>query len=730
MPWNKKLTKHKGEPHMFEKLKESVSVRPNGDSVVPELLRYRSYRRHFGEKPSVAKAAALAHLLENYPATVYEHDIVAGSRAGCFTSDYDRTEATCARDIDSSYGTRNFTTNADHFAPGYDRFLADGISGTMARIEESLRVHENDPDKIEFLETQKQVLSAFSVFVKNHAEAARLKSYNTSDEKCKKELADLSADLYKIAWDAPVTLRQALNLTWLVHLTFLLMGKYAMALGRMDQYLYPYYLHDKKEGTLTDRDAEIMFASTFIKIGESRWYGGDDVVNIAIGGIKPDGDEAINELSYIILHAVRECNIPGPNLSARLHTGMPDRFLDECLQVIGTGLGYPALMNDSVNIPALLRHGYTTEDARNYCFVGCIENFIPGKQPAWSDGRFNVPEYLEAVFFRGKSLIDKHYFGVDTGDVEEIKSMDEFMRAFEAQLEFAAAEYVATFANNNDRLNKKNYTDPFMSLFCDDCIARGKDINDGGAHYPSAHGAGCMGIGTVADSLAAIEKCVFNEKLFTLSDLRRAMEADFEGYEVLRSHLLRAPKYGNDDDFVDKYAVWYVKYLDELFSKYRTPDNGPYYTAIASNVASVYAGMETGATPDGRKAKTPLSDAASPTYGTDKSGTTAVFLSLSKPDYRLVSCGTVLNQKYTSDMLKKPESRAALLAALKVYFSRGGQEVQINCVSRETLRDAMDNPEKYAGLVVRVSGFSAYFTTLDRAVQEDILHRTEHSNAD
>ncbi|MBO5258277.1 MAG: hypothetical protein J6C42_12320 [Clostridia bacterium] len=714
---------------MFSKLKSAVSVRPDGDYVLPDLLRYRCYRMFFGEKPARAKAAALAYLLENYPAKVYEHDLVAGSRMGCFVpaADYDRIEAIRARDIAGSYGSRHFTTNADHFAPGYDRFLADGISGTLDRIHESIAIHADDSEKTAYLGTMRDVLAAFAVFVKNHAIAAREAAGQTSDETCRANLTALAADLDHIAWDAPVTLRQALNLTWLVHLTFLLMGKYAMALGRMDQYLYPYYLHDKQAGTLTDREAEILFASTFIKIGESRWLGGDDVVNIAIGGVKPDGSEGINELSYIILHAVRDCNIPGPNLSARLHEGMPDEFLDECLQVIGTGLGYPALMNDRVNIPALTRHGYTLEDARNYCFVGCIENFIPGKQPAWSDGRFNVPEYLEAVFFRGKSLIDEHYLGVDTGDVAKFKTMDDFMRAFERQLDFAAAEYVTIFANENDRYNRKNYTDPFMSLFCDDCIARGMDINDGGAHYPSAHGAGCMGIGTVADSLAAIEKCVFNEQLFTLTELRDAMAADFKGYETLQAHLINAPKYGNDDDFVDKYAVWYVDYLDKIFSKYRTPDGGPYYTAIASNTASVYAGMGIGATPDGRHAKVPLSDAASPTYGMDQSGTTAVFLSLSKPDYKLVSCGTVLNQKYTEDMLQKPENRAALLAALKVYFARGGQEVQINCVSKETLRDAMEHPEKYAGLVVRVSGFSAYFTKLDRAVQEDILHRTEHS---
>ena len=236
-----------------------------------------------------------------------------------------------------------------------------------------------------------------------------------------------------------------------------------------------------------------------------------------------------------------------------------------------------------------------------------------------------------------------------------------------------------------------------------------------------------MGIATVADSLAAIEKCVYRDRICTLTELRDAMQADFAGYEVLQAQLIACPKYGNDDDFVDKYAIWYVKRLDELFAPFRTRDGGPFYTAIASNTQSVYAGMGIGATPDGRHAKVPLSDAASPTYGMDKNGPTATFLSMCKPDYRLVSCGTVLNQKYTPDMLRDPVKRQALVAAIEVYFDRGGQEVQINCVSKEMLRDAMAHPEKYQNLVVRVSGFSAYFTNLDRAVQEDILHRTEHA---
>lgn len=705
-------------------LKEAQSHRPAGDYCHTELIRFRSYRENFGKSPLTAGALAQKAWFETFPVYVYECDRIAGSRHGNFITEYNQLELNRARSICGSYGQLGFWTNSDHFAPGYDRFLKEGICGTMARIDESLLVHREEPDKVEFLTAQKDVLTGFSTFVRRHSEAALEAAARTDNPDYRSELSALAADLAYAAWNAPVTLRQALNLVWLIHLSFLFQNKYAMALGRMDQYLYPYYRHDIDAGILTPEEAEDLIACAFIKIVE---YGFGDTVNICIGGVTPAGEEGINELSYVILHAVRDCYVPGPNLSARLHEGMPDKFLDECLQVIGTGLGYPALMNDRVNIPALQRHGYSPEDARDYCFVGCIENFIPGKQPAWSDGRFNVPQFLEAVFYRGTSALDPNYLGLDTGALEEMETMEDFLGAFEKQVAYAAAEYVTIFNNENGRYNYRHYAQPFMSLFCDDCIARGMDINCGGARYPSVHGAGCMGIGTIADSLAAVEKVVYNDKACTLTELRDALAANFEGYETLRARLQSAPKYGNNDDFVDKYAVWYVEYLDKIFGQYRTRDGGVFYTAIASNTQSVSAGHITGATPDGRLSGVPLSDAASPTYGVDKNGPTAAFLSLCKPDYRLVSCGTVVNQKYTPDMLTDPVKRAALTAAIQVYFSRGGQEVQINCVSRETLKDAMEHPENYGGLVVRVSGFSAYFTTLAKDVQEDILHRTEHS---
>jgi len=710
----------------LEKMREAVPVRPTGECCTADLLRYRSYRKTYDRTPLMAKALALKAVFEGYPAYVYEYDRVAGSRHGTITASPDPLELTRAREVCGSYGYLGFWTNSDHFAPGYERFLHDGVEGVLARIAASLECHADEPDKVEFLTAQKLVMEGFSAYVRHYGEAAARRAAQTDNPDCRTELTRMAADLEYISVHPPKTLRQALNLVMLVHFSFYFQNKYAMALGRMDQYLYPFFRRDVDNGELTIEEAEDLFGCAFIKLTEARWFGGDDVVNICIGGVTPQGEEGINDLSYVILHAVGNCNVPGPNLSARLHEGMPDRFLDECLQVIGTGLGYPALMNDRVNIPALQRHGYTPEDARDYCFVGCIENFIPGKQPAWSDGRFNIPQFLEAVFYRGRCQLDGHFLGVDTGPLEDMDTMEKFMAAFEEQITFAAAEYAMVFNNENGRYNYRNYADPFMSIFCDDCIARGKDINSGGAKYPSAHGVGCMGIGTITDSLAAVEKLVYVDKTVTLTQLRDAMASNYADQEVLRQQLIHAPKYGNNDDFADKYAVWYVEFLDKVFSRYRTRDNGPFYTAIASNIQSVSAGHVTGATPDGRLSGVPLSDAASPTYGMDKNGPTATFLSMSKPDYSLVSCGTVLNQKYTPDMLRDPKKRAALTAAIKVYFACGGQEVQINCVSREDLKDAMANPDKYRNLVVRVSGFSAYFVTLSREVQEDILHRTEH----
>jgi formate C-acetyltransferase len=478
---------------------------------------YLGYAEHFDSPVPIARAYAQKSLFSGHEKYIYKNDLIAGSVRGKLidSSLLSGTEAARADFIVRSYGRNNFHTNADHYAPDYYTFLSDGVGETLEKIRRSLAEHARDPDsekKTVFLKACEISVSAFSEMIIGYAEKARELAEGADSTKDRERFSEITQICEKISFSKPESFREALQLIWLAHVAFSYEERFAMAFGRMDQYLYPYYAEDIKRGVLTEDFALELLESTLIKIGEARYFGGDDVVNIAIAGLKPDGSGGVNELSYLILHAVKNCNIPGPNLSARVYEGIPDKFLDACLEVIGTGLGYPALMNDSVNIPALARHGYSLWDSRNYCMVGCIENFIQGKQPPWSDDRFNTPKYLELALNNGVCMLSGARLGPETGEPGEFKSMDDLISAFLKQMERGAAEYMARFRNENERYNKTAYSQPFLSCFCRDCVERGLDINDGGAVYPSVHGAGCMGIATVADSLAAI-RTLFSQSI-------------------------------------------------------------------------------------------------------------------------------------------------------------------------------------------------------------------------
>ena len=712
----------------LERLKAQVSVPlPEGWKRMNHVYQYQGYRQHYGDPVPIARAYAQEALCRLHPIHLYEDDMVLGSLRSIGSADPAVTDGMLqqAESIVTSYGQQQFWMNYDHFAPDYATVLEQGVPGILEAIRASARKHSRIPKKAVFLEACRISMQGFSDMLDRYAHAAGEKAAASAGETGNR-FRELSRICHSLTLSPPSTFHEALQLIWLIHLTFSLQGRYAMAFGRLDQLLYPFYVRDKERGILDDGRTRELLACTFYKIGERRLFAADDVVNIAVGGVKRDGSGAVNELSYLILQAVEECHIPGPNLSARLYADVPEEFVDACLRVIGTGIGYPALMNDEVNIPALVRYGYTLEDCRDYCMVGCIENFIQGKQPPWSDGRFHSPKYLEYALNGGVCMQTGLFLGTDTPPAEEIGDMGALLDAVEKQMAFGAAEYMAVFRNENARYNRDQYVQPFLSCFCRDCIGRGLDINDGGALYPSVHGVCGMGIATMADSLAAIEQVVFQQKKTTLAALREALKANFDGYEALRADLLAAPKYGNNLDFVDKYAVWFVECHARIFSRYKTRDGGGIYLAIASNVQNISAGLEVAATPDGRLNGTPLSDAASPMHGRDRDGPTTAFHSLAKPDYTLAGAGTVVNQKYSPAMFRDPQKRACLSALIRAYFQMGGQEVQINSISREMLRDAMMHPDEYRDLVVRVSGFSAYYISLDQAVQEDILMRTEH----
>ncbi len=700
----------------FTELKTEVMTKPEYSAHLVHTLFVDGFNKDSSQSNVLRRADGDVNVFIKHKKYVYKNDRILGSMRGVLGP-----SEMVSQENEKQYGQigqRFFWTCHSHYAPNYSTLLSRGIDGTIDVINASKKEFKDDQSKIDFLTAAERTLLAMSAVMEEYSDIAE-----------EMGLTEAAANCRIAAHKVPETFAQALQLVWMPYLLFMYEERYDNAFGRMDQYLYPFFKADMEKGIINHDEARELVAAMLIKIHEATYImGGDDVANIAIGGVKPeDGSDATNELSYVILEAVNQCHIPGPNLSAKLHKDTKPEFIDACLKVIGTGLGYPALMNDDVNIRALSRYGYSLEDCRNYCMVGCIENFIQGKQPPWSDGRFNSPKYLELALNNGICMLTGDQIGPKTGDASEFDTMDKFMKALHEQLAYGADQYVNFHYNVNKNVDAPNFQQPFLSCFCDGCLERGLDINMGGAIYPSAHGACCMGIATIADCLAAIEKLVYVDKVMTLPEMVSILKANFEGHEDERQLMLSCPKYGNNDDFVDKYAKWFIEEHYDIFKGKKTFDGGSFYIAIASNVQNIDAGKSIAATPDGRLSRAEVSDAASPMHGMDVNGPTAAFLSLCKPDYTKSATGTVVNQKYPPSMFTDDEKRKKLGALIKVYFAKGGQEVQINSVSRDVLRDAMSNPDKYQSMVVRVSGFSAYYTRLGKDVQTDILKRTEHA---
>ncbi|MBP1587724.1 MAG: pyruvate formate lyase family protein [Clostridia bacterium] len=570
---------------ILEKLRPEVSEPGKSGRVMTGYYRYLGYRDHYDEPNRIARAFAIRSMFLNTYKHIYDHDLIIGSVRGFFTAGDDFNisdqDVNCGNNVAASYGDRSFPTNSDHAAPDYAVFLKEGIAGTIERIELSQKkaAERGDGTGVETLKAMHIAMCAFRDYVLLYAAEAEKHADAISgrDPEAADELRIAAGILRKLSHSVPETFREALQLIWLVYIAFCMEGRYAMAFGRLDKFLEPYYERDKAAGIIDyDSARELMIAALY-KIRERRiLFGADDVSNIAIGGLNADGSGGINEVSYIILDAVGTMQIPGPNLSLRYYEGIPDDFMDKALQVVGTGLGYPAMMNDMANIPSLLRHGYAREDAFDYCMVGCIENFIQGKQPPWSDGRYNTPKYLELALNNGVDMLSGAQRGPETGNPEDFKSMDDLMAALETQMRYGASEYVVGFNNVNDGLNPARYNQAFLSCFFEDCIGRGRDINEGGALYPSVHGAAVMGIGTMADSLAAVETVIFTDKKYDMKTLVDALKADYEGYDELRAALFAAPKYGNDNEVADKYAEWFVSFQNEIFSKHRTRDGGAF----------------------------------------------------------------------------------------------------------------------------------------------------------
>lgn len=658
------------------------------------VWRGAAFLEYAGQPEPIVRARAFERALAEAPVTIYRGDRIAGSRRG-FRGPELPAGAEPALAAAADRGQRDFTAGFDHTLADYPTLLALGIDGLQARVRESARTHVAPQERV-FLDAVMIALDAFSRFVVRYADAAA----DAGD-------AELEATLRAVAGAPPTTFHQAMQLVWLTQVVFVSEGRYANALGRLDQYLLPFYRRDVELGLSRDEALDLLchLWAHVHELGE--------VTNICIAGQTPDGDDATNELSYLCLEATRLVGSPHTNLSARFHDATPEAFHRACFEVIRTGIGFPAIFNDHVLVDGLIELGIPPEVARDHCMVGCIETMLAGRQQAWSDSRFNTPDcLLEAIRqLRGKASA----------------TYAELIERFRELLAGRIAAHCRTIDEHIARFPVDRFPDPFLSALTRDCIGRARDVNDGGAEFARFHGVCVMGLGTLADSLAAVRKLVFEKGRVSLDALAAALEADFVGHEPLRQTLLhKAPKYGNDDPYADDIAADIVQWTSEECLKHRTVDGGRFVSAMAANTANISAGKATGATPDGRHAHAPLSDAASPSFGRDRHGPTAFLRSVARPDYRRVLTGSVINMKFEPHPFAD-EDGARRFTAMTHFFVRNRiPELQFNFTGDETLRAAQADPEAHASLVVRVSGFSAYFVRLDPAVQADIIRRHAH----
>lgn len=654
------------------------------------LFHQGEYWRRADESVSVYinNARSIEYALDRLPLDFPEDQMFFGGLEQFFVpelppeislEDYERNLLLCKEKC-----LRNFAAGWSHTAPDFSTLMREGIGGFIARAEQAYKKHRTDESLAMLISLQ-----ALAKFFRRAAEFWR------SGRPEAAELLRRNAEL------PPGSFAEALQLTWLVFVVLTAQNRWHNALARMDQYLYESF---KKEGI--DHTAALnMLCHIFCKV-----EGVHKIVNICIGGMRSDGSDACNELSFLILKATELVRSASTNLSARLNRNTPDDFLRACIKLIATGIGFPALMNDHVYIGALQRCGIPLEAARDYALFGCVEGNIPGRAPAWSDSRFNLAEQFAAVLEK----------------LEHFESYDELFQAFADKVREEMVVNVKKFDDNFRRFPADRFPDPLLSALTGSCIARGKDINAGGADFPRQHGIGMVGPATVCDSLAAVKKLVFEEKRITPKELLDALHNDFRDAEILRQTLVNcAPKFGNDDPYVDSIFADIVKLCGETAESLRSRDGGYIKSLMASNVQNISCGKTVPATPDGRFAGTALSDAASPSGGMDRSGPTAFMNSITLPDYSAQNC-SVVNMRFLPDMFADAGGFERMLALVKKFIDSEGHEIQFNVTDNETLRDAMENPEKYGDFIVRVSGFSAFFTKLPREIQLDIIRRNAH----
>ena len=642
----------------------------------------------------------------------------------------------------------NITSGDAHLAVQYEKIMKCGLKDyeerTKAAMEKLDLTEMENLKKYYFHQAILIVIGAVKDFAGRYAKLA-LEMAEKAEPKRAQELKEMAGILSKVPYGPAETMREAVQSMWLVHLVLQIESNgHSLSYGRMDQYLYPYYKKDVERGIETEDSACELLTNLWLKTytinkirswSHTQFSAGSPLYqNVTIGGQTPDKKDAVNPLSYLILRSVAQTHLPQPNLTVRYHAGLDDDFMKECIEVVRLGFGMPAFNNDEIIIPSFIEKGVKEEDAYNYSAIGCVETAVPGKWGYRCTGMsfLNFPKSLLIAMNDGTDPESGvkvtegagHFLDMETyEDIE--KAWDKIIRDF--------TRHSVIIETCCDMVLEETVPDVLCSSLVDDCIARGKTLKEGGAVYDFISGLQ-VGIANMADSLAAIKKCVFEDQSISKQELWDALQNDFEGPEGerIQNILLAAPKYGNDDDYVDSLIrSAYDVYIDEIKKYHNTrykrgPIGGTYYAGTSSISANVGQGMGTLATPDGRKAHTPLSEGCSPSHAMDQNGPTAVFKTVAKLPTKDITGGVLLNQKVTPQILSKEEDRMKLIYIIRTFFNRlHGYHVQYNVVSRETLRDAQAHPDKHRDLIVRVAGYSAFFNVLSKQTQDDIIERTE-----
>ena len=639
-----------------------------------------------------------------------------------------------------------------HLAVNYERILKDGLRGYEKRVKEyKATLDLTDPESIDkycFYNAVLIVLEAVRNFANRYSVLAKDLAEKELNQERKIELLEISRICSKVPYEPAETFQEAVQSVWFIQLILQIESNgHSLSYGRFDQYMYPYYDRDIKNGTIKESEALELLTCLWIKtltINKVRSQahtlssaGSPMYQNVTIAGQTIDKKDAVNDLSFLVLKSVAQTRLTQPNLTVRYHKNINKRFLDECVEVMRLGFGMPALNNDEIIIPSFMDWQVKEEDAYNYSAIGCVETAVPGKWGYRCTGMsyINFPRMLLCTMNNGVDLTSNKRFTKGYGYFTEMESYEELLKAWDKTIR-EITRYSVIVENVIDKASERDVPDILCSALTDDCIARGKTIKEGGAVYDFISGLQ-VGIANMADCLAAIKKLVYEEKKITRQELWDAILDDFSSPEnkKIQEMLIReAPKYGNDDDYVDQLIVEaYDSYIEEI-EKYpntrynRGPIGGIRYAGTSSISANVGQGMSTMATPDGRNAFEPLAEGCSPAHNSDKNGPTAVFKSVSKLRTNKITGGVLLNQKMTPQMLSTEENRQKLELLIKTFFNRlHGYHVQYNIVSKETLIDAQKHPEKHKDLIVRVAGYSAFFNVLSKKTQDDIIGRTEQS---